>query len=99
MASYLMLLNITTPVPEHAKIITVMSSISPDGKAVYFDKHGGAFLFNTDLPLAVVRARFEGVLLSGDRHIIVELGTAWCTYGYNVAAGWLRHHLGTAEAR
>jgi hypothetical protein len=97
--SYMMLLNIAKPVPEHVKIKTILNEISPDSKAVYFDKHGGAFLFNTSLALRLVVARFDRVFQGDDRFLIVEIGPNWHTYGNNVAARWLRHHLGKGEEK
>lgn len=94
-----MLLKLPNPVPEHAQIKTVMQSFSDDSKAVYFDRHGGAFVFNTSLELRQVHARFDKVLRSGDTFLIVEIGPDWMSYGHNVAAGWLTHRLGKEIAQ
>ena len=91
---YLMLLNIKKPQPEHAKIKTILASISGDtAKAVYFDSKGGAFLFMSKLNTGQIHGRFDGVLLNEDFYLIVELGRDWVTFGQGVAAGWLKNHL------
>jgi hypothetical protein len=91
---YLMLLNIKKPQPEHAKIKTILDTIS-DGtsKAAYFDKHGGAFLFMSNLNAGKIHGRFDGVLLNEDFYLIIELGQDWATFGQGIAASWLRNHL------
>lgn len=67
---YLMLLNITTPQPEHAKIKAVMENLSGStAKAVYFDKHGFAYLFSSKLNAGQIHGRFDGVLLNDDHYI------------------------------
>lgn len=92
---YLMLLNIKTPQPEHAKVKTILDSVSGGtAKAVYFDRHGGAFLFTSTLSAGKIHGRFGGVLLNDDSYLIVELGRDWVTFGHGIAAGWLRNHLG-----
>jgi hypothetical protein len=89
-----MLLNIKTPQPEHAKIKTTLDTISNGtSKPVYFDRHGGAFLFMSRLSAGQIHGRFDGVLLNEDFYLIVELGKDWVTFGQGIAAGWLRNHL------
>jgi len=89
-----MLLNITKPQPEHTKIKTILDGISNDtAKAVYFDKHGGAFLFTSKLNAGQIHGRFSGILLNEDKYLIIELGQDWHTFGQGVADGWLRNHL------
>jgi hypothetical protein len=93
-APYLMLLNIKSPQPEHAKIKTVLDSVSGGtARAVYFDKHGGAFLFSSKLNAGQIHGRFGGVLLNEDFYLIVELGQDWAAFGQGIAAGWLNTHL------
>ena len=92
--SYMMLLNIKVPQAEHARIQAKLSEISSGtSKAIYFDKHGGAFLFKTTLKAQQIYDRLIGTLLNDDRYIIVELGTDWTTFGHEDAAGWLRKYL------
>ena len=91
---YLMLLNIKSPQPEHAKIKTTLDALSNGtAKAVYFDRHGGAFLFTSRLNAGQIHGRFDGVLLNEDFYLIIELGQDWVTFGQGVAACWLRNHL------
>lgn len=89
-----MLLNIKNPQPEHARIKTTLDALS-DGtaKAVYFDKHGGAFLFMSKLNAGQIHGRFDGILLNEDFYLIIEIGHEWQTFGQGIAAGWLRNHL------
>lgn len=91
---YLMLLNIKEPQPEHAKIQSKLNEISRGtSKPIYFDKHGGAFLFKTTLRAQQVYDSLIGILLNDDRYIIVELGANWTTFGFEDASGWLRKYL------
>src|SRR5688572_15446904 len=90
--SYLMLINIPTPKPEHAKLQDVFKSLHPQSKAVFFNKNAVAFLFNTDLYPNEIRNRFDGTLLSGDTFLLVEVGRNWETNTI-VASGWLQTWL------
>ena len=91
---YLMLLNITRPRPEHAQIKTIMNSISPDARPVYFDKHGAAFLFTSRLLLGHIASKFAGTLFGKDRFFIVQVGPDWFTSdGNDIAQAWLQQHL------
>lgn len=95
--SYLMLLNIATPAPEHVRIKEILQAISAEYRAVYFDSHGGAFLFNTGLAPHVVASRINPALLTDDRYLIVEVGPHWYTHDNNIARAWFAHHLGKED--
>lgn len=91
---YLMLLNITEPQPEHAKIKSVLDQISDNtAKAIYFDKHSGGFVFTSKLKPRQIYSRFDQTLMSSDRCIILELGEEWFTHGYENASGWFQKYL------
>lgn len=91
---YLMLLNITVPQPEHAKILSKLNELSNGTvKPVYFDKHGGAFLFTTKLNARQLYDRLIGVLLNDDRYIIIELGKDGIAFGFESAMEWFRKYL------
>ncbi|MBY0483462.1 hypothetical protein [Nitrosomonas sp.] len=91
---YLLLLNTSTVQPEHAKIQTTLSKLSNDtSKPIYFDKHGGAFLFVTKLNAGQISARLEGILLNDDNYIIVEVGSDWFTFGNTKAATWFQKYI------
>lgn len=92
--AYLMLLNIKIPQAEHAKIKDKLNEISNGtAKAVYFDKHGGAFLFLSALKPEQIYNRFSGILLNDDAYIIIEIGNKWITFGHSAAADWLQKNL------
>jgi hypothetical protein len=98
MTPYMMLVNIKNPRPEHARLMTALKTISPDPKAAYFDKNGGAFFFNSERPLRDISNRVFDLVGNEDQYLIVELGQSWVTLGLGSAAGWLRHHLGNAAS-
>lgn len=91
--NYLMLLNIKNPQPEHARILGKLSELSNEtAKAIYFDRHGGAFLMSTSLDANSIYKKLDGIVFNDDSFLIIEIGSDWMTFGNNIASYWLKIH-------
>lgn len=90
--NYLLLVNTSTPQPEHARLKPALLDIDADAAFVYFDRHSVCALMQTHLEAHQIEDRLIGVLLNDDRRLVVELGRDWQTFGLDKAEMWLRRH-------
>lgn len=88
---YLIMLRFPKPRPEHTRVAQALEHLG-EGRMVFFEKHGCAYLVSTELSANDICGRMETAILDGDSVLVVEIGHDWATFGQNVAAGWLRSH-------